>query len=330
MPPGRPALPSVEDPLTDLTDQRVVQILSTEHWSLLSSRSLAYNEAFTRGGMFLTFLSSFVALALFSTAMSFGDDFLILAAIVLAFDFIIGLLDLRAYPRRERRRPAGGPRHVTHPSRLYPDRPDHDAVLHGRDARRHRGRHAHLRSAPNGRLRGIVYGLTTSGGMIGLIICMVGGVFARRGFPPHRCLGRLGGGRRDHRHRGDPRGDDGCDGGCGAAAAGRARGALPDAGCGEANVGLMTPPRRRPNDGAPSAPGTSHRRRRPRFGVAIGATRAVRRAAAGRTALSGGSGRLDASAATCASAERANRATGRNEEEHHGSNVLPHDDPAGA
>ena len=68
MPPGRPVLPSVEDPITDLTDQRVVQILSTEHWSLLASRSLAYNEAFTRGGMFLTFLSaSIVALALFST-----------------------------------------------------------------------------------------------------------------------------------------------------------------------------------------------------------------------------------------------------------------------
>ena len=54
---------------------RVVQILATEHWSLLASRSLAYNEAFTRGGMFLTFLSmSFVALALLAQAMSFGDS----------------------------------------------------------------------------------------------------------------------------------------------------------------------------------------------------------------------------------------------------------------
>lgn len=48
-------------PITSLTDQRAIQILSTEHWSLLSARSLAYNEAFTRGGMFLAFLSmSFV------------------------------------------------------------------------------------------------------------------------------------------------------------------------------------------------------------------------------------------------------------------------------
>ena len=79
-------------PVTSLDDPRVVQILSTEHWSLLSSRSLAYNEAFTRGGMFLTFLSmSFVALALLAQAMSFGDMFLTVAAIALTFDFVVGL-----------------------------------------------------------------------------------------------------------------------------------------------------------------------------------------------------------------------------------------------
>ena len=37
-------------------DPRVLQILSTEHWGLLTARSLAYNEAFTRASMFLTFL----------------------------------------------------------------------------------------------------------------------------------------------------------------------------------------------------------------------------------------------------------------------------------
>ena len=42
--------------------------------------------------MFLTFLSmSFVALALFSSAMSFGSDFLTVAAVVLAFDVVLGL-----------------------------------------------------------------------------------------------------------------------------------------------------------------------------------------------------------------------------------------------
>ena len=79
-------------PVTSLYDPRAVQILSTEHWSLLSARALSYNEAFVRGGMFLTFLSmSFVALALLAQAMSFGDSFLTVAAVVLAFDLVIGL-----------------------------------------------------------------------------------------------------------------------------------------------------------------------------------------------------------------------------------------------
>src|SRR3989337_1720793 len=78
---------SPPNPVTSLDDPRALQILSTEHWSLLSARSLAYNEAFTRGGMFLSFLSmSFVALALLAQGMSFDREFLIIAAVVLAFD----------------------------------------------------------------------------------------------------------------------------------------------------------------------------------------------------------------------------------------------------
>jgi hypothetical protein len=33
-----------------LDDPRALQILSTEHWSLLAGRSLAHNEAFSRAG----------------------------------------------------------------------------------------------------------------------------------------------------------------------------------------------------------------------------------------------------------------------------------------
>src|SRR3712207_913221 len=74
-------------------DPRIVTMLSTEHWSVLSARSLAYNEAFTRAGMFLSFLSmSFVALALVAQAMAFSHDFLLVASLVLAFDFLIGLV----------------------------------------------------------------------------------------------------------------------------------------------------------------------------------------------------------------------------------------------
>jgi hypothetical protein len=78
-----------------LADPRALTILTTEHWSLLAARSLVYNEAFARTGMFLTFLSaSLVALALVAQAMGFDRDFLLFAAVVLAFDLFIGLATL--------------------------------------------------------------------------------------------------------------------------------------------------------------------------------------------------------------------------------------------
>jgi hypothetical protein len=78
-----------------LADPRALTILTTEHWSLLSARSLVYNEAFARAGMFLTFLSaSLVALALVSQGMGFDRDFLVLAAVILAFDVFIGVATL--------------------------------------------------------------------------------------------------------------------------------------------------------------------------------------------------------------------------------------------
>src|SRR4026208_1543417 len=92
MPPSEPTSAPAPEPVVSLADPRAAPIMSTQHGSLLPSRSLAYNEAFTRGGMFLAFLStSFVALALLAQAMAFGEYFLTVAAVVLAFDLVIGL-----------------------------------------------------------------------------------------------------------------------------------------------------------------------------------------------------------------------------------------------
>jgi hypothetical protein len=95
LPPERPIRPAdgvIETARTPLDDPRALTILTTEHWSLLSARSLVYNEAFSRTGMFLTFLSAtLVALSLVSTAMSFGREVLIVAAIVLAVDLFVGV-----------------------------------------------------------------------------------------------------------------------------------------------------------------------------------------------------------------------------------------------
>lgn len=88
-----PAAPGSGPP--HLEDARALTILTTEHWSLLSARSLVYNEAFARGGMFMTFLTgSLVALGFVSQGTGFTREFLVVAAALLAFDLLIGLVTL--------------------------------------------------------------------------------------------------------------------------------------------------------------------------------------------------------------------------------------------
>jgi len=166
-------------PITSLDDPRALTILSTEHWSLLGARSLAYNEAFVRGGMFLTFLSmSFVALALLAQGMRFTDQFLTVAAIVLAFDLVIGVAtygrisganvdDLRALHGMARIRHAyleAAP--LVEPYFTTPTHDDVESVL------------LSYGKLPDGGVGQLAYALTTSGGMIGLVVSMVGGVLA--------------------------------------------------------------------------------------------------------------------------------------------------------
>jgi hypothetical protein len=72
-----------------------LQVLSTEHWSLLASRSLAWNESFARAGMFLSALSgAIVALALVAQASAFGDGFRLFALVILPVVLFIGLTTL--------------------------------------------------------------------------------------------------------------------------------------------------------------------------------------------------------------------------------------------
>lgn len=69
-----------------------LQILSTEHWSLLASRSLAWNETFSRAGMYLSTLSgAIVALGLIVGADGFGDAFFVFALVVLPIVLFIGI-----------------------------------------------------------------------------------------------------------------------------------------------------------------------------------------------------------------------------------------------
>jgi len=72
-------------------DQLRLQMMSTEHWSLLASRNLAWTEVFARASMFLSALSfATVALALAGQASGFGQEFRIFALIVLPVILFLG------------------------------------------------------------------------------------------------------------------------------------------------------------------------------------------------------------------------------------------------
>lgn len=69
-----------------------LQVLATEHWGLLATRSLAWNESFTRAGMFLSALSgAIVALALIAQATAFGSEFVLFALVILPVVLFIGI-----------------------------------------------------------------------------------------------------------------------------------------------------------------------------------------------------------------------------------------------
>jgi len=88
-----PGLRTSESALTgEASPAMRLQILSTEHWSLLASRSLAWNESFSRAGMFLSTLSgAIVALALVAEASAFGEGFTLFALVILPMVLFIGV-----------------------------------------------------------------------------------------------------------------------------------------------------------------------------------------------------------------------------------------------
>jgi hypothetical protein len=105
MPPAEPGAPAVDHGIYTLgeaapvgidvealDDPKALQILSTEHWSLLASRSMTWNESFSRTGLFLSVLSaSVVALGLVGGATAFGDEFTVFALVLLPVTLFVGV-----------------------------------------------------------------------------------------------------------------------------------------------------------------------------------------------------------------------------------------------
>jgi hypothetical protein len=68
------------------------QILGTEHWSLLATRALLWNEAMARATVLLTVLSAaIIALALLADATGFGSQTTALALVLLPVVLLLGI-----------------------------------------------------------------------------------------------------------------------------------------------------------------------------------------------------------------------------------------------
>ncbi len=90
MPEADPSTSSAHTPAAP--DSVCVQILATEHWGQLATRSMLWNEIFARAGMFLTTLSAaVVALALVAQTSDFGDEFRLFALMVLPVVLFVGI-----------------------------------------------------------------------------------------------------------------------------------------------------------------------------------------------------------------------------------------------
>lgn len=77
-------------------EPEAIQILATEHWSLLATRALTYQESLGRVNMFLAVLSgAVIALALVAQAAHFGPAFISIAIFMLSVVFVVGLLTVR-------------------------------------------------------------------------------------------------------------------------------------------------------------------------------------------------------------------------------------------
>ena len=160
-------------------DPGVLQILSTEHWSLLAARSLVYNEAFSRAGMYLSFLSAtVVALGLIATATGFTDSFLMISAVLLGIDLFIGYASLGriASTSSEDIRFLQAMNRIRHAYvEITPAVEPYFLTGHHDDPTTVLGMYGPVEATP---MSSLLHGFTTMPGMIGTINSAVGGALA--------------------------------------------------------------------------------------------------------------------------------------------------------
>ena len=155
-----------------------LQILATEHWSLLATRALTYQESLGRVNMFLTILSgAVIALALVAQADRFGPAFFAIAIFMLAVVFLVGVFTvarLMALNRDDFRWVLGMNRLRNAYIDLHPELEPHFTTSPYDDLP---GALQTLGIEPTGadRLGSMFHGMQTLPGMLSLIVAAVGG-----------------------------------------------------------------------------------------------------------------------------------------------------------
>src|SRR6266567_8516710 len=155
-----------------------LQILATEHWSLLATRSLTYTESLGRVNMFLTILSgAVIALALVAQADRFGTAFISIAIFMLSVVFVVGVFTvarLMSLNRDDFRWVIGMNRLRMAYLELHPDLEPHFTTSPYDDLP---GALQTLGIEPAGtdRLGSLFHGLQTLPGMLSMIVASVGG-----------------------------------------------------------------------------------------------------------------------------------------------------------
>jgi hypothetical protein len=154
-----------------------VDILTAEHWALLSTRSLGYQEMFGRANIFVAVLSGIVvALALLAQATGFGRVTLIIAILLVTVALLIGVATFVrsvAINQEDARWVAGMNRLREAYVEIVPELEEY-FTRHGADAP------SLAHGAPQ-RMRNIASSLTTTSGVIATLNSVLAGALASGG-----------------------------------------------------------------------------------------------------------------------------------------------------
>ncbi len=175
------AVAATDEPLAD---PRALQILSTEHWSLLTGRALAYNEAFSRAGMFLSFLSAtLIVIGFLIGAQGLSPTVLPVAALLLIADLFIGAATAGRLisASREELQAIRGMNRIRHAYReIVPGVEPYFITSFYDDARGVLATYGEIATG-HSLIGNIAHGLTTTIGMVATIDAMILGALAAVG-----------------------------------------------------------------------------------------------------------------------------------------------------